>query len=193
MNADSAVIISPPQLIYKAVSHHLPEPFIYPMRIRIIAVGRCKPEFNTIVYNYLKRIRSPWHVEVVPIGTVARGVSGNVENTIIQEGEKILAKLHDHERVILLDETGKTFGSREWSQHLRHLGSESPDLALLIGGPDGHAPAVRARAAENWSLSSLTFQYGVARVILVEQLYRAQSLLLGHHYHRDGMEYSKLE
>jgi 23S rRNA (pseudouridine1915-N3)-methyltransferase len=188
MNTDSAVIESPSQLIYKAVPHRLPQPFIYPMRIRIIAIGRCKPEFNMIVYNYLKRIRSPWHVEMVPIGTVARGVSGgNVEDIIIQEGEKLLAKLHDHERVILLDETGKTFGSREWSQHLQHLGSVSPDLALLIGGPDGHAPAVRARAAEKWSLSSLTFQYGVARVILAEQLYRAQSLLLGHHYHRDGL------
>jgi 23S rRNA (pseudouridine1915-N3)-methyltransferase len=87
--------------------------------------------------------------------------------------------------VILLDETGKTFTSREWSQRLQHLAGESPDLALLIGGPDGHAPAVRARAAESWSLSRLTLPHGLARVMLAEQLYRAQSLLLGHPYHRD--------
>ena len=187
-NRDSAVIESPPQLTDKAVSsQHLRKPFIYPMRMRILVVGRCKPEFNEIVNKYLKRIRSPWHIEVVPIWTVAHNASGNVEDTVIQEGEKILAELRDHERVILLDENGKTFGSREWSKHLQHLTSKSPDLALIIGGPDGHSPAVHARAAENWSLSSLTFQYGVARVILAEQLYRAQSLLLGHHYHRDGV------
>jgi len=185
-NRDSAVIESPPQLTDKAVSQHLRKPFIYPMRMRILVVGRCKPEFNEIVYKYLKRIHSPWHIEVVPIRAVARSVSGNVEDAIIQEGEKILAELRDYERVILLDENGKTFGSREWSKHLQHLTSKSPDLALIIGGPDGHAPAVRARAAEKWSLSSLTFQYGVARVILAEQLYRAQSLLLGHYYHRDS-------
>jgi 23S rRNA (pseudouridine1915-N3)-methyltransferase len=55
----------------------------------------------------------------------------------------------------------------------------------LIGGPDGHAPAVRARAIESWSLSPLTLPHGLARVMLVEQLYRAQSVLLGHPYHRE--------
>lgn len=189
INTDSAVIESPPpQLTDKSISQHLRKPFIYPMRMRIFVVGRCKPEFNEIVYKYLKRIRLPWHIEMTPIRTVTRSASENAieDDVIIQEGEKILAELRDHERVILLDENGKTFNSREWSKHLQHLTSKSPDLALIIGGPDGHSPAVRARAAEKWSLSSLTFQYGVARIILAEQLYRAQSLLLNHHYHRDS-------
>ena len=109
------------------------------MRMRILVVGRCKPEFDEIVYKYLKRIHSPWHIGVVPIRAVARSASGNVED------------------VILLDENGKTFGSREWSKHLQHLTSKLPDLALIIGGPGGHAPVVRARAVETWSLSSLIF------------------------------------
>jgi 23S rRNA (pseudouridine1915-N3)-methyltransferase len=68
---------------------------------------------------------------------------------------------------------------------LAHAANESPDLALLIGGPDGHAPAVRTRAVESWSLSPLTMPHGLARVLLAEQLYRAQTLQLGHPYHRD--------
>jgi 23S rRNA (pseudouridine1915-N3)-methyltransferase len=87
--------------------------------------------------------------------------------------------------VILLDESGKSLSTRELAARLAQLAAESPDLALLIGGPDGHAPAVRACAAENWSLSRLTLPHGLARVLLVEQLYRAQSLASGHPYHRD--------
>jgi 23S rRNA (pseudouridine1915-N3)-methyltransferase len=97
----------------------------------------------------------------------------------------VLAALRDRERVVLLDETGKTLATRELAARLGVLAGESPDLALLIGGPDGHAPAVRARAAESWSLSRLTLPHGLARVLLAEQLYRAQTVLLGHPYHRD--------
>lgn len=156
------------------------------MRLRILAVGHRQPAWvDTAVDEYLKRIRSPWRVELVAIEAVARSSSGKAEAATLREGEKVLAALRDRERVILLDETGKTFTSREWSQRLQYLAGEAPDLALLIGGPDGHAPLVRARAAESWSLSRLTLPHGLARVMLAEQLYRAQSLLLGHPYHRD--------
>lgn len=156
------------------------------MRLRILAVGHRQPAWvDTAVDEYLKRIRSPWRVELVAIEAVARSSSGKAEAATLREGEKVLAALRDRERVILLDEIGKTFTSREWSQRLQHLAGEAPDLALLIGGPDGHAPLVRARAAESWSLSRLTLPHGLARVMLAEQLYRAQSLLLGHPYHRD--------
>lgn len=156
------------------------------MRLRILAVGHRQPAWvDTAVDEYLKRIRSPWRVELVAIEAVARSSSGKAEAATLREGEKVLAALRDRERVILLDEIGKTFTSREWSQRLQYLAGEAPDLALLIGGPDGHAPLVRARAAESWSLSRLTLPHGLARVMLAEQLYRAQSLLLGHPYHRD--------
>ena len=97
----------------------------------------------------------------------------------------MLAALRDRERVVLLDEGGKSFTTRDLAGRFATLAGEAPDVALLIGGPDGHAPAVRSRAAEVWSLSKLTLPHGLARVLLVEQVYRAQSLLLGHPYHRD--------
>ena len=59
------------------------------------------------------------------------------------------------------------------------------DVALLMGGPDGLAPACKARAQEHWSLSPLTLPHGLARVVVAEALYRAHSLLRGHPYHRD--------
>lgn len=160
------------------------------MRLRVLAVGHRQPSWvDTAVDEYLRRIRLPWRIELVVIEPVARSATraaSGVDGVALErEGERVLAALRERERTILLDETGKTFSTREWAARLASLVQESPDLALLIGGADGHAPAVRARAAESWSLSRLTLPHGLARVVVAEQLYRAQSLALGHPYHRD--------
>lgn len=156
------------------------------MRLRIIAVGARQPAWvDAAVEEYLKRIRAPWRCELTLIEAAPRSATRSAEAARDKEGEKVLSAVKDRERLILLDETGKSFGTKDLAQRLERLSHESPDLALLIGGPDGHAPAVRARASESWSLSPLTLPHGLARVMLVEQLYRAQSVLLGHPYHRE--------
>jgi 23S rRNA (pseudouridine1915-N3)-methyltransferase len=139
---------------------------------------------DTATQEYLRRIRPPWRLELVALEAATRGTRGAAD-AVRREGERVLDALRDRERVVLLDETGKTLATRELATRLEALAAVTPDVALLIGGPDGHAPDVRARAAETWSLSKLTLPHGLARVLLVEQLYRAQSLLLGHPYHRD--------
>jgi 23S rRNA (pseudouridine1915-N3)-methyltransferase len=123
-------------------------------------------------------------LELVALELAPRGARGAAD-AVRREGERVLAALRDRERVVLLDESGKSLTTRELAGRFAALAGEAPDVALLIGGPDGHAPAVRSRAAEVWSLSKLTLPHGLARVLLVEQVYRAQSLLLGHPYHRD--------
>lgn len=156
------------------------------MRLRILAVGPRQPAWvDAAVAEYQKRIRSPWRIELTVVEPGARGASADLARVLEKEGERVLAALRERERVVLLDERGKSFTTRELSQRFEVLARESPDLALLIGGADGHAPAVRARAAEVWSLGPLTLPHGLARVVLTEQLYRVQSLLLGHPYHRD--------
>jgi 23S rRNA (pseudouridine1915-N3)-methyltransferase len=156
------------------------------VRLRIITVGSRQPAWvESAVADYLRRFKSPWRVELLELEAAPRSASRSVETSIAREGERVLAALRERERVILLDESGKSLSTRELAARLAQLAAESPDLALLIGGPDGHAPAVRACAAENWSLSRLTLPHGLARVLLVEQLYRAQSLASGHPYHRD--------
>lgn len=157
------------------------------MRLRILAVGHRQPEWvDSAVAEYLRRIRLPWRVELQVIDPIARTAGGaDGAAALEREGARVLAALRERERVVLLDEAGKTFTSREWAARLGSLAEESPDLALLIGGADGHAPAVRTRAIESWSLSRLTLPHGLARVVLAEQLYRAYSLACGHPYHRD--------
>lgn len=160
------------------------------VRVRILAVGHRQPEWvDSAVQEYLRRIRLPWRVELLVIEPVARSATRSAAGVdaaaLEREGERVLSALRDRERAILLDEGGKMFSTREWAARLATLAQDSPDLALLIGGADGHAAAVRSRAIESWSLSRLTLPHGLARVVLAEQLYRAQSLALGHPYHRD--------
>lgn len=155
------------------------------MRLRILAVGARQPEWvDAATHGYLRRIRPPWRLELVALESAPRGSRG-ADDAVRREGERVLAALRDRERVVLLDEGGKSLTTRDLAGRFATLAGEAPDVALLIGGPDGHAPAVRSRAAEVWSLSKLTLPHGLARVLLVEQVYRAQSLLLGHPYHRD--------
>lgn len=156
------------------------------MRLRLITVGSRQPAWvDAAVADYLRRFRSPWRLELVELEAAPRSAQRGASAAVEREGERVLAALRERERVVLLDEHGKQHATRELAERLGRLAAETPDLALLIGGPDGHAPAVRARAAESWSLSRLTLPHGLARVLLVEQLYRAQSLAAGHPYHRE--------
>jgi 23S rRNA (pseudouridine1915-N3)-methyltransferase len=156
------------------------------MRLRVVAVGTRMPDWvDAAVADYLRRVRIPWRLELVEIEAAPRSASRGAAQATLREGERVVAALRERERVVLLDETGRQLDTRELSSRLVTLEREAPDLALLIGGPDGHAPAVRARASESWSLSRLTLPHGLARVLLAEQIYRAQSILLGHPYHRD--------
>jgi 23S rRNA (pseudouridine1915-N3)-methyltransferase len=101
------------------------------------------------------------------------------------EGKKLLAALRKDEFVVALDERGTELTTRELAAWLATRMQDGRDLAFLIGGPDGHAPEVLERADFKWSLSRLTFPHAVVRVLLVEQLYRAQSVLANHPYHRE--------
>lgn len=156
------------------------------MRLRIITVGSRQPAWvDEAVADYLKRFRAPWRLELVELEAVTRTGGRSADAAIERKGERVLAALRERERVILLDETGKSLSTRELALRLENIASSSPDLALLIGGADGHSAAVRAKAAESWSLSKMTLPHGLARVMLIEQLYRAFSLSQGHPYHRD--------
>ena len=108
-----------------------------------------------------------------------------LKGAVAAEGDKLLAKLKPAERLVLLDEQGQQFSSRELAQRLGEWQALGDDIVFVIGGPDGVSAEVHERAAVTWSLSKLTLPHGLARVIFAEQLYRAWSLSTGHPYHRD--------
>ena len=102
-----------------------------------------------------------------------------------QEGQSLLAAVPTGSRVVVLEEAGKAWSTRELAARMQDWQLDGGGLALLIGGPDGLSAACRTRADLAWSLSPLTLPHGLVRVVVAEQIYRAWSVIANHPYHRD--------
>jgi len=156
------------------------------MRFAIIAVGERPPEWvETAVAGYLARIPKPFAPKLVEIAPGRQRRAGDVARAIVDEGERVLAAVPKGARLVLLDERGAAWRSLDLARHLAAWSLDARATVFAIGGPDGHADAVRARADLTWSLSSLTLPHALVRVLVVEQLYRAWSINAGHPYHRE--------
>lgn len=143
---------------------------INPSRIRILAVGKVRKGWLSEGVNlYLKRLPGLEVVELRDAG-------------MAREAEAITAALRPEERLVALTEEGESFSSTALARRLEGSGSER--MAFVIGGADGLDPALRARASWRLSLSPLTFPHELARLLLLEQLYRALSIQQGGPYHR---------
>jgi 23S rRNA (pseudouridine1915-N3)-methyltransferase len=134
--------------------------------------------------EYARRLKSRLPLNLVEIPAVHRG-SGDLARAMAEEGRRQLAATRAGDYLVALDERGRTRTSIALSQWISERMREGQDLGFLIGGADGFAPEVLARANERWSLSALTLPHALVRVVLAEQLYRAVTLLDGHPYHRE--------
>lgn len=153
------------------------------MRLRVVAVGKDRSGlYAPAVEEYARRISRYVRFEVVEVPE-ARKHAGT-PRARDEEGEALLARLGERERVVLLDERGEEETSAELARRVGRWLAGGQDVALLVGGADGHGAAVRARAAETLALSRLTLAHRLARLVLVEQLYRAFTILRGEPYHR---------
>src|SRR5690606_36004967 len=103
---------------------------------------------------------------------------------ITREGEAMLAALDRRDYVAALDLRGRQWSTEGLAQAVERLRADGRNLALLVGGPDGLAPACLARADATWSLSELTLPHPLVRILVAEQLYLVWSLLNRHPYHR---------
>lgn len=155
------------------------------MRLVVAAVGDRPPAWVREAWaDYAKRLPKPWAPELVEITPGQRGKSADPRRAIDDEGKRVLAAVPRGARLILLDEHGAQPTSVALSQRMSAWAQDGRDVVLAIGGPDGHAAAVRERAESSLALSALTLPHALVRVILIEQLYRAWTLLAGHPYHR---------
>lgn len=151
------------------------------MKIKIIAVGKSKGAEREIIERYLSR--TAWPVEVIEIED--RG-SFKGEERKSRECKLIKRALGENAYLIALSEDGKSLTSREFAKTIDRLQQDAhKELAFLIGGADGLAAELLEGAALQMSLGRMTLPHMLARVLLVEQIYRARSILAGHPYHRD--------
>lgn len=110
--------------------------------------------------------------------------SGAALRVLDKEAQRIDAALPKGALTVVLDEAGKSVGTQQLAQRLTQWRGQGRDVAFVIGGADGTAARLKARADWLWSLSALTLPHALVRVVLAEQLYRAVSLLNNHPYHR---------
>lgn len=155
------------------------------MRIHLIAVGTRMPAWISAGYlEYAKRMPPECPLGVVEIPLQRRGKGADVERLRRREGEQMLAAIPPGSRVLALDGQGRQWSTEELAVELDRWLAAGRDLALLVGGPEGLAPACRERAERLWSLSALTLPHALVRVLVAEQLYRAWTIRSGHPYHR---------
>jgi 23S rRNA (pseudouridine1915-N3)-methyltransferase len=155
------------------------------MRLRIIAVGTKMPDWVTQGYgDYAKRLPRDFVVELVELPLAARSKNSDIARAMEKEGEAMLAAVGKGDRIIALDVLGKSWSTPELAEQLAHWRMSGVNYSVLIGGPDGLAPVCLAQASAKWSLSALTLPHPLVRIVLIEQLYRAWTVLHNHPYHK---------
>lgn len=155
------------------------------MKAQLIAIGERPPAWVTEGFaEYQKRLSHWLPLELIEITPGVRGKGRDAVRATQDEGARVLASLPKQAQVVALDGHGQTWSSLKLATRLEQWRGLGRDLAVLIGGPEGHAPEVLARADESWSLGPLTLPHMLVRLVCAEQLYRASAMLANHPYHR---------
>jgi 23S rRNA (pseudouridine1915-N3)-methyltransferase len=154
------------------------------MRARLIAAGTRLPDWVNEGYAAYARRFAGFRLELLEIPVPRRGGDGDIARAVASEGRRMLDAIGGRDYVVALDVAGRAMATADLARWLEQRLAGGRDLAFVIGGPDGLAPEVLDRANFRWSLSPLTWPHGLARVMVAEQLYRADSILRGHPYHR---------
>lgn len=156
------------------------------MRIKIIALGKIKEKFlKDGIDEFLKRLTPYASVEIVELQPVEIRDENLTEKALLQEGEKILSLIKNDSFVITLEIGGKQLASEEFAQKINEISSSGvSELVFVIGSSCGLAATVSNRANFKLSMSKMTFLHQFARLLLVEQIYRAFKILKNETYHK---------
>lgn len=155
------------------------------MKLSIVAVGTKMPKWVQQGYDeYAKRLPRELTPQLVELAVANRGKNANVEKLKQQEGEQILSSLPKQGRVVALDVLGKKISTEQLSAKMADWQMVGDNVSIIIGGPDGLSQECLNHADEKWSLSDMTLPHPLVRIVLIEQLYRAWSILQNHPYHK---------
>ena len=154
------------------------------MKINLIAIGKKMPDWISHgIEHYRKQLPKNYNFTITALESQTRK-SISAENSKNLEEKLILDAASGSTLLIAFDELGKQQSSKELSKSIEKWQLEGDSVAMIIGGADGLSPELKQKCNLIWSLSNLTLTHSMARLLLVEQLYRGHSLLTNHPYHR---------
>ena len=156
------------------------------MKIKIIALGKIKEKFlKDGIEEFLKRLTPYASVEIVELNPIEIKDENLTQKALEQEGERILSHIKNDSYVITMEILGKQLSSEEFAYKINEISmSGISELIFVIGSSCGLSPIVSKRADFKLSISKMTFLHQFARLLLVEQIYRAFKILKGETYHK---------
>ncbi len=155
------------------------------MRLHVISIASHAPDWAAAACrDYARRMPRHLAIEFIDLPP-PRPRPPDKARRLAAEAERLREAAGKSAVRVALDERGTLWTSRQLASRMEEWMMAGGDAAYLIGGPDGHDPALCRAAGERWSLGALTLPHALVRVIVAEQLYRAWTLLSGHPYHRD--------
>ncbi|MDB2443951.1 23S rRNA (pseudouridine(1915)-N(3))-methyltransferase RlmH [Gammaproteobacteria bacterium] len=155
------------------------------MKICLLCIGNKMPDWVVAGTNeYRRRLQADVKLSLVEIPLAKRAKGVTINTCLAQEGASMMTSLSREDYVVSMEVHGKRFDTPALAARIDYLKSDGRSIKFLIGGPDGLAVDCQSRANESWSLSNLTLPHPIARILLLEQLYRGFSILKGHPYHR---------
>ena len=156
------------------------------MKLNLIAVGKRMPKWvDLALTEYIKRLPKNINFNLNEIAPENRSRNRSLQELKKNEDEKINTLISSTNIVIALDEKGELISSHRLAGELQIWIDQQLDVGILIGGADGLSDSIKNRASKIWSLSKMTLPHALARVIFIEQLYRASTILNKHPYHRE--------
>ena len=156
------------------------------MKLNLIAVGKRMPKWvDLALTEYIKRLPKNINFNLNEIAPEKRSRNRSLQELKKNEDEKINTLISSTNIVIALDEKGELISSHRLAGELQIWIDQQLDVGILIGGAEGLSDSIKNRASKIWSLSKMTLPHALARVIFIEQLYRASTILNKHPYHRE--------
>ncbi|GCL61930.1 23S rRNA (pseudouridine(1915)-N(3))-methyltransferase RlmH [Pseudaquabacterium pictum] len=156
------------------------------MRLLLASVGQKPPTWAEAAYDdFAKRFPPELRLELKAVKAEPRTTGKTAPQLMAAEAQRLEAAIPKGARRVVLDERGSRLTTVQLAERLRFWLGDGRDVALLVGGPDGLDPALKATADETLRLSDLTLPHAFVRVLLAEALYRAWSVTTNHPYHRE--------
>ena len=155
------------------------------MKINLIAIGNKMPAWvDEASRDFTRRLPAEIKINSVLLPLIKRGKNPDIPRIVRDESRKLLAAVPDNSLLVVLDVLGKSIDTMKLSGLLQDWLAQGQDVSIIIGGPEGVSDELLSQAQMKISLSALTFPHPLVRVILLEQIYRAWSIINNHPYHR---------